>query len=144
MKNTSNRHVGADEQDCALRPHKQTPGAGEGGSREREISRAYPYLPSAVAAVALLAVLGTVPPPAAEAATCTALQRGTLSGSTFTPSSTGSDYYTVCTGDADGQGVYSDHLESATDQSGAATVDPNDRSARANSCLGLSRRLTSS
>ena len=80
--------------------------------------------------MALLAVLGTVPPPAAEAASCSALQRGTLSGSTFTPSSTGSDYYTVCTGDSDGQGVYSYELEMATDQSGAATVDPNDRNAR--------------
>ena len=62
---------------------------------------------------ALLAVLGTLPP-AAEAATCAALQRGTMSNSnTFTQSSTGSDYYTVCTGDADGQGVYRHHLVSS-------------------------------
>ena len=74
-------------------------------------------------------MLGTLPP-AAHAASCTALQRGTLSGNTFTPSSTGSDYYTVCTGDTGGQGVYEGHLRSSMSQSGAAYVDPNDGNAR--------------
>ena len=125
MKTTGNRHAGADGPDYAPRPHTT---GGERGSRVSAGTGIRPAV-AAMGAAALLAVLGTLPP-AAHAASCTALQRGTLSGNTFTPSSTGSDYYTVCTGDTGGQGVYEGHLRSSMSQSGAAYVDPNDGNAR--------------
>ena len=112
--------------DYALCPHTAR---GERGSRVSTGTGIRPAV-AAIGAAALLAVLGTLPP-AAHAATCSALQRGTLSGgNTFTPSSTGSDYYTVCTGDADGQGVSAHDLLSSASLSGAATVDTNDGNAR--------------
>ena len=127
MKTTSNRHVGADEQDYALRPHT-TPRAGEGGSNAQRGSPAGTGIrrtAGAIGAVALLAVLGTLPPPAAEAATCTALERGSWSGSTFTAgtSSTDNDSRVSCTGDASDKRVTTDDLYAAIEHADADAIE---------------------
>ena len=67
---------------------------------------------SALGAVGFLAALGPLSP-AAHAVTCSAMERGTLSGSTFTASATGSDYRVACTGDTGGRRVTLDDLIAA-------------------------------
>ena len=115
MKTTSNRHDAADKRDSGLRPYTNS-GAGENGSSERGSSSGAGIRPAAasIGAAALLAVLGTLPP-AAEAATCGAVERGSLRGSTFTKgtSSTDNDYRVSCTGDASGKRVTRDDIDAA-------------------------------
>ena len=80
----------------------RTAAANELASREQRLehppSRVRTGIRPVFGAVALLAVLGTLPPDA-QAVTCNPAQRGILSaGNVFVPGSTGNDYRVVCTG----------------------------------------------
>ena len=66
----------------------------------------------ALGAVGFLAAIGPLSP-AAHAVTCSAMERGTLSGGTFTASATGGDYRVTCTGDTGGKRVTLDDLIAA-------------------------------
>ena len=100
MKTTRPRHVVVDEHDCGLRPRTNSRAWEQGSNIPPSPVRT--GIRPAVGAVALLAVLGILPP-AAQAVTCNPEERGTLLNVSntfvFVTESTGNDYRVVCRGD---------------------------------------------
>ena len=121
MKTTSSRHAEVDEHDRGLRPRTSSR-AREQGSNNRPSPLRTAIRPAA-GAVALLAVLGTLPP-GAQAVTCSPGKLGTLNDdNTFTEGTTGVDFRVVCTGDADGRQVTGDDLRDASDHADADSLE---------------------
>ena len=120
MKTTRHRPAVVGGHDCGLRPRTNSR-AREQGSNNRP-SRVRIGIRPAVGAVALLAVLGTLPP-GAQAVTCNPMERGTLSaGNVFVAGATGNDYRIVCTSDGTSPEVVTpDDLDAAIEH---ADADP--------------------